>query len=403
MPHRILITSHSMHLGGVERSLISLLEALPKGSVQVDLFCYDQSGDLLSQVPADVNLLPPSAWYLALCLPLARVLSSKQFLIGLSRFFAKAICYIRGLLGLAPGFLLTRSYRYAQVFLPKIPGEYDLAISFLKPHDVVISKVRARKKVGWVHTDYTALEMGVVTGFEQKNWEKLDRIVAVSSEVGDHFGEVFPEISNRIIVIENILNPRAIRQKALIAKIDLIEDAKKSGYFCLCTVGRFSYAKGIDLAAEAAARIRNSGIKFRWYIIGYGDDLPIIQERINSLGISEEFILLGANENPYPHILACDLYVQPSRYEGKCVSIREAQILGKPILVSRYPTVESQVEHGADGWIAPAGVDGLVDGVVMLSRDANLRERLATCAASRDYSNQQEVKKILALLSGPVV
>ncbi|MEI6598794.1 MAG: glycosyltransferase, partial [bacterium] len=132
-----------MHLGGVERSLISLLESLPKGSVQVNLFLCDQSGDLLSQIPADVNLLPPSPWYLALCLPIVRVLSTKQFLIGLSRLFAKAVRFIRGLLGLAPGFLLTRSYRYAGVFLPKIPGEYDLAISFLKPHDFVISKARA--------------------------------------------------------------------------------------------------------------------------------------------------------------------------------------------------------------------------------------------------------------------
>lgn len=391
-----------MHLGGVERSLISLLESLPKGSVQVDLFLYDHSGDLLSQIPADVNLLPPSAWYLALCLPLVRVLTSKQFSIGLSRLFAKAIRFMRGLLGLAPGFLLARSYRYAGVFLPKIPGEYDLAISFLKPHDFVISKVRARRKVGWVHTDYTALETGVVIGLEQEAWKKLDRVVAVSSEVGDHFGEVFPEISNRIIVIENILNPGAIRQKALINKINLMEDAKKSGYFCLCTVGRFSYAKGIDLAAEAAAKLRNSGIKFRWYIIGYGDDLPIIQEKINNLGISEEFILLGANENPYPHMLACDLYVQPSRYEGKCVSIREAQILGKAVLVSRYPTVDSQVEHGADGWIVPAGVDGLADGLQIVLQDANLRERLAMCAASRDYSNRQEIQKVLALLPDPI-
>ena len=43
---------------------------------------------------------------------------------------------------------------------------------------------------------------------------------------------------------------------------------------------------------------------------------------------------------------ACDIYVHPSRYEGKAVTIREAQILGKPVVMTNFPTAKSQARDG---------------------------------------------------------
>ena len=42
-----------------------------------------------------------------------------------------------------------------QKYLPKIPGEYDLAIMFLGIADTLVNKVNAKTKVAWNHTDYT--------------------------------------------------------------------------------------------------------------------------------------------------------------------------------------------------------------------------------------------------------
>lgn len=41
--------------------------------------------------------------------------------------------------------------------LPKIPGKYDIGISFLGVPDVLIERVDAKVKVAWNHTDYTVL------------------------------------------------------------------------------------------------------------------------------------------------------------------------------------------------------------------------------------------------------
>ena len=60
--------------------------------------------------------------------------------------------------------------------------------------------------------------------------------------------------------------------------------------------------------------------------------------------MQEHVIILGKKENPYPYIKACDLYIQPSRYEGKCVSVVEAQILRKPVVITDYITSGSQLK-----------------------------------------------------------
>ena len=62
--------------------------------------------------------------------------------------------------------------------------------------------------------------------------------------------------------------------------------------------------------------------------------------------MEEHVLLLGKRTNPYPYIAACDIYAQPSRYEGKSVTVREAQMLCKPVAVTAYPTATSQVRDG---------------------------------------------------------
>ena len=71
-----------------------------------------------------------------------------------------------------------------------------------------------------------------------------------------------------------------------------------------------------------------------------------LKELIAQNNLEDSFILLGKKTNPYPYMKACDLYVQPSRYEGKAVTVTEAKILGKPILITNYPTARSQIEDG---------------------------------------------------------
>ena len=109
-------------------------------------------------------------------------------------------------------------------------------------------------------------------------------------------------------------------------------------------------------------------------------------------------IILGKKENPYPYIKMCDVYVQPSRYEGKCVAVREAQILGKPVVITSYATAESQLEDGVDGIIVPMDNEGCAREITSLLRNDEKISLLSRNCCMRDYTNINEVEKVYSLM-----
>jgi glycosyltransferase involved in cell wall biosynthesis len=172
---------------------------------------------------------------------------------------------------------------------------------------------------------------------------------------------------------------------------------RSPGITRLCSVGRFTYSKGFDLAVEACALLRASGRNVRWYLIGYGSDEPALRLKIQQLDLENSFVILGKKVNPYPYMAECDIYVQPSRYEGKSVCVREAQMLGKTVLIADFPTAAAQLEDGADGLITPGSPQGMAAGIGRLMDDPVLSARLAECAQSRNYDNLSEATKVVAL------
>ena len=114
--------------------------------------------------------------------------------------------------------------------------------------------------------------------------------------------------------------------------------------------------------------------------------------------MEDHVILLGKKSNPYPYMRACDVYVQPSRYEGKCVSVIEAQSLHKPVVITNYATSASQLDNGIDGVIVPMDNEGCAKGIVNFINNKELQIKIINNLKQRDYSNAIEVEKIYALM-----
>ena len=98
-----------------------------------------------------------------------------------------------------------------------------------------------------------------------------------------------------------------------------------------------------------------------------GVKFPHIKKRETSNWIhqvAESYGNLGKKDNPYPYMLACDIYVQPSRYEGCPVTIQEAQALGKPVIATAFPTVKSAIQDRVNGVIVPLDNEGCAQGIV---------------------------------------
>lgn len=165
----------------------------------------------------------------------------------------------------------------------------------------------------------------------------------------------------------------------------------------LLSIGRFTEAKNYDNIPDICRRICNS-VNVMWYIIGYGPDEELIRKKITEAGMEKHVILLGKKTNPYPYINACDIYVQPSRYEGKSVTVREAQILFKPVIITNYPTASSQINDGIDGVIVPLNNEGCAKGIVDFINDTDLQNQIVEYLHCHDYGNENEVEKIYSLI-----
>jgi glycosyltransferase involved in cell wall biosynthesis len=168
----------------------------------------------------------------------------------------------------------------------------------------------------------------------------------------------------------------------------------------LLSIGRFSWAKNFDNIPEICRRIiQFVGLKnIKWFIIGYGDDKTILQNIVKA-GVEKNVILLGKKNNPYPYIKACDIYVQPSRYEGKCVAVREAQILCKPVAITNYSTSSSQIKNGVDGIITPLDNEGCAKALSEFIVDEKFRAQISGYLSCHDYGNESEISKIYDLLN----
>jgi glycosyltransferase involved in cell wall biosynthesis len=393
----ILIFSHALELGGAERALIGLLHALDYCKVRVDLFLMRHEGELMGQIPEQVNLLPEKPQYASLAVPMSTVLRKGQLGVGFGRFLGKLAARSRDQeLGITSGSVigLEYSHKYTRRFMPKVGDrQYDLAVSFLTPHYFVAEKVRARKKIAWIHTDYTRIRVDRES--ELRMWNCYDHIASISDTVGECFTQVFPELADRLVKIENILPVAVIRHAAA---AECPADFPQDGSVRLLSIGRYCEAKNFDNVPAICRKIRETGLDVKWYIIGFGGGEDLIRRKIAESAMEDHVIMLGMREDPYPYIAHCDLYVQPSRYEGNSVTVREAQVLAKPVVITRYATSASQLEEGVDGIIVPMDNDGCAAGIAKLLRDPEKMKQLSEACHGGDYANTQEAEKLMGLL-----
>ena len=394
---RILILIHYLEIGGAEISLIGLLNAIDKAKYDVDLFVYSHQGELMQLIPDGVNLLPEIPKYSTLERPMKEVLREGYVDIVTARLLAKIRHRIYRRTHKINGEDASIFQYVANCTTPLVPmvsdKEYDLAISFLNPHNICLDKVRAKKKVAWIHTDYTKIHIN--KHLELPYWSGFDHIASISEAATEAFVKIFPELAPKVIEIENILSPSFVQKRAN-GTAEEIEHT--SGVVNLLSVGRFCTAKNYDNLPFICKHLVEMGANVRWYIIGFGGQEQLIREKIAEAGMEKRVIILGKRSNPYPYIKACDIYVQPSRYEGKSVTVREAQMLYKPVVVTNYPTASSQIENGVDGVIVPMDNRACAEGIKALIDNKELQARIVEHLHTHDYGNESEVEKIYKLI-----
>ena len=395
----VIVISHALEIGGAERALLGLLESFDYTEYQVDLFLMRHTGELFDLIPEKVNLLPEIKQYTGLAVPIASIIKKGMVKVAAGRLNAKikAKKYIKTHCITGENTVaLEYSHKYTLNMMPAISKkEYDLAISFLTPHYYAVEKVKAKKRMAWIHTDYSYMKLDIES--ERKMWERYDYIASISESCTKGFLFRFPELEQKIVEIENIIAPNFIQKQAEMfnVKDEMFADKRETK---LLSIGRFSTQKNFDNVPDICRRICKKGISVKWFLIGYGSEEEEIRQKIKECGMENQVVILGKKSNPYPYIKACDVYVQPSRYEGKCVAVREAQILGKPVIITDYPTAPSQLTDGVDGIVVPLENERCAEAMAKVLLDKNTLENLQEQTKKTDYSNVVEIEKVYAVL-----
>ena len=404
--YRILFVINTLGQAGAETALLSLLQTLAreKGEAryEISLYVLTGQGEMASRLPADVRLLNKKYREESVLTAKGRKYLKKTVLkamftrgtvVKLFPYLVKNTCVMLGKKRLLPDKLLWRVLSDGGMVLPE---EYDLAVSYLEGGAAyfVADHVKAAKKAAFIHVDYE--KAGYTRALDKDCYLAFDKIFTVSDEVREAFLKAYPELPEKTEVFHNILNKEEIVRRA--------EEGEgfTDGFtgMRLLSVGRLTAQKAFEVSVDAMKRLKDAGKNVRWYVLGEGDQRKKLQEQIDALGLTEDFILYGAVNNPYPFMKQADIYVHASRFEGKSIAIQEAQILGKPMVVSDCSGNREQVCHGKDGLMCGLTPESLAENIMLLLEDEALRGKLGAAAAKKNADAAEEIQKLLSMLKG---
>ncbi len=381
-------------------ALLELLRQIDGHEYELYLYVLMGQGEMIGQVPPYVRMLNQSYSSMSVLTGRGRRRMAGTVLLSFCRNGAlfQKLCEVVSSFG---SMIKNRDFQMSKLFWRVISEgakrhnlTFDLAVAWLEGGSAyyVAEHVEAYKKAAFIHTDYG--KSGYTREMDRACWRQYERIFAVSGEVKTQFQTFYPEYREKVDVFYNIINQSRIRRLS----------GEQGGFaddyhgIRLLTVGRLTYQKGYDVAVEALKLLRDSGYHVRWYVLGEGDWRRVLEKRIESMKLKEDFLLLGAVENPYPYFAQADIYVHATRVEGRSVAIQEAQTLGCAVIASDCSGNREQIIDGSDGILCALEPYRLADCIKGLIDDKEKREQLGKNAGLKEAPKGQ-AEKLFQLLA----
>ena len=305
---KLIFFSKNLKIGGLEKSLVALLNNIDFTNYSVTLVLEKKEGNLLKSINQNVKVIDYN------------LSNNSNILIRKSINLFKKIKF------------LVKNYR-----------KYDCSINYTT-YSVWGSQMAlkcSKNSVLYMHTDYYGVYDGKIN--EIKNFlktiyfEKFNKIVFVSKHAEDGIKKIFPEMLNKFILLGNLVDYDTIIKKSQEYKAKV--DAQKINFLVVSRLDESS--KKLSKLIEAVNNNDNND-KFNLYIIGSGPD----ENAYRKLSKSNSIIFLGEMENPYPYIKECDYLVLTSKYEGFPVVYNEATVLGTSIITT-IPVEDEQIIYNS--------------------------------------------------------
>ncbi len=381
MKKKLLIVAHHLTIGGVQKSLISALPTLNYEKYDVTLYLRKNRTTLLPYVDKRVNVVindDKTKYYRK---PYSVLLQIVSMILSILVFNEKSAEIEKKL----ADFIREQSMEYEhKTYFKDII--FDKAIAYVQGYEVqfVDEYVNAKEKYMFFHTSTDEIHE-----VHERALPNFKKIAALHNEQAELIKEWYPEVADRITIVENFVSRSAIEQQSLEFTVE-----KPVGKTVLCSCGRLSPVKGFDIAVNSAKILKEKGFDFLWYFVGDGPERAKLEALIKELSLENDIVITGMKENPYPYMKAADIYIQPSYEEAMPVTIIESLKLKKPVVTTATVGGKKLVSHEKTGLISDINAVSLAENIINLLSDIHLYNEIINTLNSVDDS--EELQKFKA-------
>ncbi|PFL17457.1 glycosyl transferase [Bacillus cereus] len=399
MKKKIIFMVINMNIGGTEKALLNMVTEIPKDKYDITILMLEEKGEFLEFIPDGIHVE-----YLKNYEEIKEVLNKPPRVV-ISNFIkqGKVIkAFQTTFLYLVSKIMKERSviFRYCLRNYTVTCDNYDIAVAYAGPMDFisyfVANKIEARRKVQWIHFDIEKTYFNKY--FVSKVYKKFQHVFVVSDLGRKKLTQTMPELINKTETFLNIISPDMIVKMANegIGFLDDFDGVR------ILTVGRLSVEKGQDLTISVLAKLKEAGYNVRWYCIGDGKEKGMYEKLVENYDIQSDYIFLGAMSNPYPFMKQCDIYVQPSRYEGYCITLAEARCFNNPIISTNFTGASEQINHNQNGLIVQFDEQQMYDAIVQILGDELLEGQLRKNTEKEIVNTRDELKKLYRVVDSNV-
>ncbi len=395
---KILFVIDSLSSGGAEKSLITALSIINKEKYAIDLLTFKKGGLYSALIPNEIISLSSPNYFNYLSNDKKNISNFKKAKYLFFKYSFSTTLRLQKLTAkIFPKYRIhpaQLNWVFIKPCLDSLTKEYDSAIAYSQglPTYFVANKVNSKNKFCWINTNYK--QANYTPKFDLPHYLKFNKIITVSEINSKIFKQLQPSVSQKVTVIYDILCSDIIKKMANESKgfTDHFNGLK------ILTIARLAAPKGHKMAIEAAAIIKNKNIKFKWFAIGDGALLLELKKLVKKYKLENHFIFLGTHANPYTFLKECDIYCQPSLFEGFGLAIAEARILSKPIVATNFEIVHNQITNKHNGLIVDMNPNAIADGIEELIKNKELKQKIISNLKKEVISNEFEIKKIEELL-----
>lgn len=362
----IVFVIESLHLGGAEKSLVTLLNNLDYKTYNIDLILFKETGIFKNFVPKEVNCIqlefPKLSLINRLKFALDRRLNSKQHN---AQLFWKVI----------------------KNKFKKFDKEYDIAIAYNQGFATyfVNQYINAPIKYAWLNTDYKKAGYNILVDYLV--YKNFSSVVAVSSEAKQSLENELLKINKQlpITIIKDITDKKIVQKQANSEQKIKFNNSTIN----IVSVGRLIAYKGFRLAIEACAILVAKEYQIKWYVVGEGSEREKLEQLIQDNKLENHFFLIGADPNPYPYMKNTTIYVQTSLFEGLGLTVIEASYLNKPIVSTNFPSIYGIIKDEETGLIAEMNAMSISKQIERLILDEGLREKLSFNLTLKEHKDKE--------------